>query len=605
MAARAPAGVDPAGLEIFQEVLRSLMLQRPLEETLGLISRRVCELGEFDFCGIVLPDDQWEHMHLAASHAFPPDYVKRLNELWLAPLGDAALAGSPTVSAIRRRETAVLTDALSDASFRPWRALATEFGYRSLVSAPLVVQGEVLGALNGYSARPRALSAAQLQTVETLASQAALALRLTMLVEAQQETIAELREVNEQLREHRRMLERSHDIHLRLTSAVIAGADFHAVAQTLAGLIGRGVLVTDASGRPICTSEDPPPDPALHAGAPAALDGRIRIGAELLGHVVVEEGDEASRDLDVRAVEHAATVLALEIVKERVARATEERLRSDFLSDLLDGRDPATIGERARHYGLSLGAEHRVVVVALDDWDAHRTRARLSEAGGRSRRAQVLALVAATLAERAPGALTGRSSDAVTAAVPTGGAPDALARLDAAVAACRTRVGEVAPGLALSAGIGAAARAAGDFRASYGGAMRCIDVLRRLGRAGDTLAADDLGILGLFVDSARPDELEALARQVLGPALDHDARTGSALLPTLESYLGTGCDARACARELYVHVNTVRYRLRQVQDLCGLDLRDPQDLLRVTMARLIVRLLGGDETVSRSQPRGA
>jgi len=158
MATQASAGVDAAGLQIFQEVLQSLMLQHPLEETLGLISRRVCELGEFDFCGIVLPDDQWEHMHLAASHAFPPDYVKRLNELWLAPLGDAALAGSPTVSAIRRRETAVLTDALSDKSFRPWRALATEFGYRSLVSAPLVVQGEVLGALNGYSARPRTLT---------------------------------------------------------------------------------------------------------------------------------------------------------------------------------------------------------------------------------------------------------------------------------------------------------------------------------------------------------------------------------------------------------------------------------------------------------------
>ena len=36
-----------------------------------------------------------------------------------------------------------MTDALSDESFRPWRALAREFGYRSIVSAPLVVQGEV------------------------------------------------------------------------------------------------------------------------------------------------------------------------------------------------------------------------------------------------------------------------------------------------------------------------------------------------------------------------------------------------------------------------------------------------------------------------------
>ena len=42
----------------------------------------------------------------------------------------------------------------------------------------------------------------------------------------------------------------------------------------------------------------------------------------------------------------------------------------------------------------------------------------------------------------------------------------------------------------------------------------------------------------------------------------------------------------------------MRYRLRQVQDLCDLDLRDPQDLLRVTMARLVVRLLGDRATVS-------
>jgi sugar diacid utilization regulator len=580
----ATAGAGPHfERDIFGEVVESLVHERPLAETLALISRRVCELGAFDFCGILLPDAEGDHVHVAAEHRFPPRYVARLNELFLASLRDAALAGSPTASALRRRETTVLTDALSDESFRPWRALAREFGYRSIVSAPLVVEGEVLGALNGYSAEPRALTESQLRAVETLAGQAALALRMTMLVDAQHETIAKLREANDELEEHRRMLERSHDIHMRLTSAVIAGADFHAVAQTLAGLIGRGVLVTDAGGHRICASEEPPPDPALHAGSPEALVGRIRIGAELLGHVVVAEGEAGSRELDVRAVEHAATVLALEIVKERVARATEERLRSDFLSDLLDGRDAVAkrIGERARHYGLSLGAEHRVLVAAVED-AAH------------DRRSPALALVAATLAERLPGALTGQVGDLVTAAVPAAGGERALERLRAAIAAARARAAEVAPGASVSAGIGPPARAAADFPASHAGATRCLDMLRRLGRAGETLAADELGILGLFVDGARPEELEALARQVLGPVLERDARTRGALLGTLESYLACGCDARACAGELYVHVNTVRYRLRQVQELCGLDLRDPHDLLRATMARLIVRLLGVD-----------
>jgi sugar diacid utilization regulator len=592
MATEAPAGAEEtAGLPIFQEVLQDLIHQRPLAETLALISRRVSELAGFDFCGIFLPDARWEHVHLAASHAFPPRYVRRLNDIFLAPLGDSALAGSPTTAAIRMRHTAVMVDALSDESFRPWRALATEFGYRSLVSAPLVVQGEVLGVLNGYAREPRELTPAQLQTVETLAGQAALALQMTMLVDAQQETIAQLRRANDQLDRQREMLERSHDIHMRLTSAVIAGAGFHAVAETLAGLIGRPVLVTDASGNAICTSEAPPA-PGLGAASGHAHVGRIRIGAELLGHVVVDEGPPESRELDVRAVEHAATVLALEIVKERVARATEERLRSDFLSDLLEGRGEdgdERIGERARHHGLNLGMEHRVVVIAADDG----APGGLSEPGPRAHRAELLATVAAVIGALLPGSLTGQVGDAVAVAalVARDGGDDAVTRLRAAVTDARERLAGLAPGVSLTAGIGSPARGASDFPASYGGALRCIDVLRRLGRAGDTMAADDLGLFGLFVDSARPDELRALARRVLGPALDHDARTGSALLPTLETYLSAGCDAAACAAQLYVHVNTVRYRLRQVQELCGLNLRDPQDLLRVTVARLIVRLL--------------
>src|SRR5919106_877917 len=111
MATVARTGSDPR--DIFGEV----------------VERLVCELGAFDFCGILLPDAEGDHVHVAASHRFPPRYVTRLNELFLASLRDSALAASPTASALRRRETAVLTDALEDESFRPWRALAREFGY--------------------------------------------------------------------------------------------------------------------------------------------------------------------------------------------------------------------------------------------------------------------------------------------------------------------------------------------------------------------------------------------------------------------------------------------------------------------------------------------
>ena len=48
---------------------------------------------------------------------------------------------------------------------------------------------------------------------------------------------------------------------------------------------------------------------------------------------------------------------------------------------------------------------------------------------------------------------------------------------------------------------------------------------------------------------------------------------------TLATYLETAPTIEACARELFVHVNTVRYRLRGVFEVTGLDPFDPKDAL--------------------------
>src|SRR4051794_1736619 len=154
MATAASPGSDAR--DIFGEVVESLVHERPLHETLALISRRVCELGAFDFCGILLPDADGDHVHVAASHGFPPRYVTRLNDLFLASLRDTALAGSPTASALRRRETAVLADALSDESFRPWRGLARRVGHPPPASGAPPLRGGGLRARHRHPRPPRA-----------------------------------------------------------------------------------------------------------------------------------------------------------------------------------------------------------------------------------------------------------------------------------------------------------------------------------------------------------------------------------------------------------------------------------------------------------------
>ncbi|WP_214405162.1 PucR family transcriptional regulator [Pseudonocardia lacus] len=65
---------------------------------------------------------------------------------------------------------------------------------------------------------------------------------------------------------------------------------------------------------------------------------------------------------------------------------------------------------------------------------------------------------------------------------------------------------------------------------------------------------------------------------------------GGDLLRTVEVYLEGGGALEACARTLFVHPNTVRYRLRRVSELTGRAPTDPRDALVLRVAVMAARM---------------
>ena len=58
---------------------------------------------------------------------------------------------------------------------------------------------------------------------------------------------------------------------------------------------------------------------------------------------------------------------------------------------------------------------------------------------------------------------------------------------------------------------------------------------------------------------------------------------------TLACYLERASTIEGCARLQFVHVNTVRYRLRQVEAATGLDPALPEDALTLRLALMLGR----------------
>ncbi|MEU9862525.1 helix-turn-helix domain-containing protein [Streptomyces sp. NPDC047971] len=95
---------------------------------------------------------------------------------------------------------------------------------------------------------------------------------------------------------------------------------------------------------------------------------------------------------------------------------------------------------------------------------------------------------------------------------------------------------------------------------------------------------------GLLV--SRPDLSDELVRQVLRPLYDLEPADRDLLFDSIGVWIECGGSTAQAARRMFCHRNTVLNRLRRVEQVTGLALSRPRDLVRLTLALDAHRLLG-------------
>lgn len=101
-----------------------------------------------------------------------------------------------------------------------------------------------------------------------------------------------------------------------------------------------------------------------------------------------------------------------------------------------------------------------------------------------------------------------------------------------------------------------------------------------------------------------PDQAAALAAAILGPVLVLPGHDRSVLLETAHTWLTAEGSSSVAAEQLHLHRNTVRYRLRRIEELTGRDLAKPVDAAEVFVALECVRILGLDTEHPRRENPG-
>jgi DNA-binding PucR family transcriptional regulator len=158
----------------------------------------------------------------------------------------------------------------------------------------------------------------------------------------------------------------------------------------------------------------------------------------------------------------------------------------------------------------------------------------------------------------------------------------------------------------LTAGVGRAYSGVSGLRRTYREAAWAARAAELLQMENRVMAFRDLGIYGMlepFISDPSTADTEDVEKLV-----EYDLQNHTALLPTLEAFFDAGASGDAAA-SLFVHRNTVSYRLRAVKRVTGLDVRDPDQRLLLEVQIRLARIRGllparSQESTRRRSRRG-
>ena len=91
----------------------------------------------------------------------------------------------------------------------------------------------------------------------------------------------------------------------------------------------------------------------------------------------------------------------------------------------------------------------------------------------------------------------------------------------------------------------------------------------------------------LVIDIKRAVPLEGRLHPGLDRLVEYDKANGSEFKHTLQVYLENNCNAQKCGRLLYLHRNSLVYRIRRIQEIGGFDLSNPEECAFLRLSLLL------------------
>jgi sugar diacid utilization regulator len=307
---------------------------------------------------------------------------------------------------------------------------------------------------------------------------------------------------------------------------------------------------------------------------------------------VIKIANELEIPLFILPWEVKLVEVSREISNAIILSRIEENSLTHFLSNILfgDGELEGDAIEKAAYFGYNLAGECCICVIDIDGFERFLKLKNLHDEVSISKIKITFRKIVQDMLEKY--ALKVPIIDKDDAVIIFNRAEEnCMSRLDKALKEIQEAIKKRMDGLSVSVGIGTNYKDLKMMKQSLNEAELAIDSTKCQGLEDIITRYKDIGIYGLLFSVKNKNVLENYFFDVLGPISNNDNNKENNLLQILEMYLNENCNITIAAEKLFLHRNTLKYKIKKIEELLNCDLHNFEDCMKIKIALYINKML--------------
>ncbi|WP_193224507.1 PucR family transcriptional regulator [Bacillus sp. B1-b2] len=355
------------------------------------------------------------------------------------------------------------------------------------------------------------------------------------------------------------MLKRSEGIYKKLTTLVLENSGIQTVADNVSSMMEAPIIVLDTDGNEVvCSPRNTEIELCTNVRSWEITVDKEKVGKFLIAKDYLDEMDKV-------CIEQARLVFALEFMRRKTAVDTKNNLRGDFMEELLSGifLPQEEVVSKGKQLGLNPDDFWGIIVIESkeiieEDSPLFLVANKILE--------KIQSLNNSKIVLKKQGnRLIGLSSVPSQQLVVKEWILEAFRPI-------KDRFPETF--------IGVGGRALlWEIHLSYLEARNAIKIGSNLNKKLGIYFYEDVEMFKILLDNTDSMSIDAIIDRKIGKLIQYDKENGSDLVKTLFYYLSSNGSLKETASLLYIHRNSVNYRMERIREIADISLEDFQDKL--------------------------